>query len=567
MKVQALTLEAAATGRATGPATTIKSNVITPFAVWLPKTFESAVAYYKHVLTKSVLGGAANLQAWERALAKNDLFYLLTRVLRRQDLCGTIDGARWFFDRCREVQADPDGHVDLWAREHGKSSVITFGLTILNVINNPEVTVGIFSNTRPLAKKFLLQIKTEFEDNADLKRLFPEIFYDDPKNQSPKWSMDEGIQVKRKGNPREQTVEAWGLLDGMPTGSHFDLRVYDDVVTETTVTVELIPKTTMKFDLSESLGKRGGKFRVIGTRYHLFDTYALMIAPATERTSDGTCGKGWPCRFYPVTKDGTEDGEPWYLTKEEVKEKRRNVGPYVFNCQYLLNPANDNAKNFQVNWIRYYDKDPKGGNIYIICDPARKKDADSDYTSIWVVLWGSDDNWYIIDGLRERLSMTERAQALTRFHQKYAKQGLRAVGYEAVGAQADLEGIALYQETDGYRFPILPLPARLTATGPAQPKSHRIESMIPRFEQGKVWFPRTLIVHAMNDNHAYDLVGIFLREEYQPYPVSKTKDMLDSLAHLSNHALGAHRPATLVSTEDRRERKAFRRRGTSALAG
>jgi hypothetical protein len=56
------------------------------------------------------------------------------------------------------VQAAPNGYLDLWGREHGKSSLITFGLTIQDILNDPEITVGIFSYSRPIAKAFLRQI-------------------------------------------------------------------------------------------------------------------------------------------------------------------------------------------------------------------------------------------------------------------------------------------------------------------------------------------------------------------------------------------------------------------------
>jgi hypothetical protein len=139
----------------------------------------------------------------------------------------------------------PDGYLDLWAREHWKSSIITFALTIQDILRDPEVTVGIFSHTRPIAKAFLRQIKQEFERNERLKRWFPDVLWADPRNDSPKWSEDEGITVKRKGNPKEATVEAWGLVDGQPTSKHFSKLVYDDVVTRESVTTpEMMAKTT-----------------------------------------------------------------------------------------------------------------------------------------------------------------------------------------------------------------------------------------------------------------------------------------------------------------------------------
>ena len=96
-------------------------------------------------------------------------------------------------------------------------------------------TVGIFSHTRPIAKAFLRQIKNELERNEWLKELFPEVLWEDPRK-APKWSEDEGIVVKRSSNPKESSVEAWGLVDGQPTSKHFGALVYDDIVTRESVT-------------------------------------------------------------------------------------------------------------------------------------------------------------------------------------------------------------------------------------------------------------------------------------------------------------------------------------------
>ena len=150
----------------------------------------------------------------------------------------------WLFARCREVQAAPHGHLDLWAREHYKSTIITFGLTIQEILashgDDPviddELTFGIFSHTRPIGKAFLRQIKVEFETNQRLKAWFPDILWEDPRKQSLKWSEDEGIIVKRRSNPKEATVEAWGLVDGQPTSKHYRRMVYDDTVTRESVT-------------------------------------------------------------------------------------------------------------------------------------------------------------------------------------------------------------------------------------------------------------------------------------------------------------------------------------------
>ena len=189
-----------------------------------------------------------------RELALRDLFFLLFHVLNRKDV-----GRQWLFDRCQEVQQQPNGFLDLWAREHYKSTIITYALTIQDILSDPELTIGVFSLNRPLSKDFLQQIKFEFETNQVLKDLFPDVLYQDPKKQAPVWNLDDGLIVKRKGNPKEATIEAHGLIESMPTGKHFQIRVYDDVIDERNVTnPEMIQKAIKGWELSLNLGSQNG---------------------------------------------------------------------------------------------------------------------------------------------------------------------------------------------------------------------------------------------------------------------------------------------------------------------
>src|SRR5215831_11412236 len=170
------------------------------------------LAHRQHLEILSVAvkdGGKEGLRKARRALGRADLYFLMTDILHRQDM-----RRDWIYQRCREVQASPNGHLDLWAREHYKSTIITFGLTVQDILNNPEITVGIFSHTRGIAKGFLAQIMREMRDNEDLKALYPDVLWGEPERDAPKWSENDGIIVKRKGNPKEATVEAWGVVDG-----------------------------------------------------------------------------------------------------------------------------------------------------------------------------------------------------------------------------------------------------------------------------------------------------------------------------------------------------------------
>lgn len=441
-----------------------------------------------------------------RGLFQTDLFALLVYGLGRYDA-----DRDWIFDRCREVQQDPNNRLDLWAREHYKSTIITFALTIQDILNNPEITVGIFSHTRPIAKGFLRQIKQEFERNELLKALFPDILWQDPRKQAPKWSEDEGLVVKRKGNPKEQTLEAWGLVDGQPTSKHYKLMVYDDVVTRESVTTpDMIGKVTEAWELSRNLFSEGGSTRYIGTRYHYNDTYRTIMS------------RGIEARLYPATDDGTVEGEPVLLSKERLAEKRREMGPYTFACQMLQDPKADETQGFKEEWLRHYKQTTaEGQNVCILVDPASEKRKDSDYSAFWVVGFNGDDNIYVLDMVRDRLNLTQRADKLFELHKKWKPN---EVGYEKYGMMADIEYVRERQERDNYRFGI-------TELGGSQPKPDRIRRLIPWFESGRIWLPEKLY-KTDYQGKVIDLVSAFIEEEFKPFPVALHDDMLDALARM-----------------------------------
>ena len=127
----------------------------------------------------------------------------------------------------------------------------------------------------------------------------------------------QGIILKRSSNPKESSVEAWGLVDGQPTSKHFGALMYDDMVTRESVTTpEMIAKVTGAWELSTNLGTINGIRRFAGTIYHFADTYkALMKREAATP------------RIYPATRDGSVDGEPVLLTPEALAGKRKDMGP------------------------------------------------------------------------------------------------------------------------------------------------------------------------------------------------------------------------------------------------
>lgn len=507
-------------------------------APWFQLGFRDTLKYY-HVYMAEAAQQGREREA-KAYLGQNDLFFLLCFVLRRPDLLKP-----WLFHRCREVQRNPNDMLDLWAREHYKSTIINFGLTILDIINDPELTIAIFSHTKPIAKTFLRQIKSEMEQNEDLPRLWPDVFWANPKNEAPKWSEDGGLIVKRKGNPKEATLEAHGLVDGQPTSRHFRGMVYDDVVTiESVSTPEQITKTTYAFQMSDNLGAEGGWRRYIGTRYHQFDTYRTIMDDKIATP-----------RLHPATKNGKEDGEPVLLSRETLAKKRRNQGPYVFGSQMLLNPTADTAMGFDPRWLEYGDIEYHQAKQllwrFIIVDPAGSKQRENnDYTSMFVIGHGEDLKYRVLDIVRDRMNLSKRCETLMALH-RYWKPHL--VAYEEYGMQADREYIEREQKLQLYEFDILPL-------GGNMPKPMRIRRLVPHFENGfratdqidpvtglagdglsksRIILPTSCLKQDYQ-GIAHDLVKDFVEQEYTPFPVLKHDDMFDCLARICDlEAMGA----------------------------
>lgn len=450
-----------------------------------------------------------------RKILRTDLYFLLRYGCGRKDI-----EHPWLFDRCREVEASPNGHLDLWAREHYKSTIITFGKTLQDILashgEDPlpewsefyEPTFGIFSHTRPIAKGFLRQLKVELETNDLLKQVFPDILYQDPKADATMWSEDGGLVVKRKSNPKEATIEAHGLVDGQPTSKHFVVRVYDDVVTEKSVTTpDMIKKVNDQWGLSLSLGVDGGFERYAGTRYRHNDTY--------DKISEHI-----PVRKYPATHNGKADGKPVFRSQQWLQEKKR-AGSYIFACQQLLDPQADSLMSFKEENLNFYTNKPTKTNNYILCDPANEKKKTSDYTSFWVIGTADDENFYALDMIKDRLSLTERADTLFELHRIYKPL---IVAYERYGMQADIEHFKDRMERENYRFIITEVAGQLS-------KDDRVLRLTPLFEQDRIWLPKKC-AKLLRDGTVKDMVQTFINDEYLPFPVGIHPDFLDSLSRI-----------------------------------
>ncbi len=491
------------------------------------------------------------------ALGRADRFFLLTRLLNRPDA-----NKPWLYARCREVEADPDGHLDLWAREHYKSTIITFAGIIQEIVRDPEITVCIFSHTRPVANKFLNHIKRELQFNEELQHTYPDILWEKAHKDAPLWSLEKGITVKRKSNPLNATIEASGLVDSMPTGSHYLLRVYDDVVTLKSVsTPEQVEKTTDAYALSDNLGARGqdGLMRewMIGTRYSFADTYQSIIDRQTLKV-----------RLHPATDDGTRTGNPVFLTREALNEKLSKQPSHIFAAQQLQNPSAGNEAMFKLEWLKFSDIRPSTLNVYIMVDPAGSKKKGSDNTAISVVGIDAGRVKWLLDGYRHKMQLAERWMHIKELRRKWMDMpGVQQVyvGYESYSIPDALDYFEERMEIEKNYFPITILQWPRQEAGS---KNDRVGRLEPDIRMGrfimskalKVPSPAQLEMKATGQEHrcfvpqmridhngkAYSINREFINEVMY-FPFAQHDDFIDATSRIYDMD---PRPPVIVNERD-----------------
>lgn len=469
---------------------------------------------------------------------RNDLFFLVYYGLGREDI-NNYDKP-FIVLSCQMVEDGPNTDtLDLWARGHYKSTIITQGKSLQDLLKSPEKTVGIFSHTRPIAKDFVLPIKTALEGNDYLKFAFPDIIWRNPRKEAPVWSLDAGLELNRKATSNTHSLEASGLVDGMPTGKHFDIRVYDDVITEkVALSPDMINKVENQFRLSDNLAADNGWERVIGTNYSHGDFYQKR----TEEAEKGIYP--WVVRRQVWWKDHMDEVEaaglspeylnffgtkrPVLLAPDQILDKRKKQGSYIFACQLELNPANPENAEFDIRWLKYYRNLPANRIKYILIDPANEKKTESDYTAMGVISIDEQRNRYLEDLVRDKLNLGERWEAMKALVRSHSP--VIAVYYEKYGKDSDIWYFEQKQMEEGIYFTILPMGGRVR-------KLDRIRRLVPICEQGRFYLPEHGIW-----KYDRNLVQEFIDEEYRPFPFCKTYDIIDMISRIEDPEVQATGP-------------------------
>lgn len=380
-----------------------------------------------------------------------------------------------------------------------KSTVITIGYSLWRLARDPDLRILIDSETQSNSKNFLSEIKEQMVRNEVLRGAFPPM---DSKDEAL-WTKTEITVKTRKRARKEPSIQATGV-DITKTGMHYDLIIADDLVSNMNIgTIEMRDKVIAHYKLLLALLEPDGELIVVGTRWHDDDVYGWILEHDLE---------GWEVMIEKAIRDDGSLLFPERLTKEFLDNQKKAMGTYLWSCQYQNSPIDEDSQVFRKAWIQYYlpgDVDYTKLNRYMAIDPAISDSKDSDYSAIVVVGVDKNNNLYVLDYLRERLTPNDLIEAIFRMRKHWTPI---KTGIEVFAFQKALQ----YEIRDRMRkkgeFFVLEAFTTDTRTG----KTTRIKGLQPRFENKTVYLKRDM------DE---------MEDELLRFPLSNRDDLIDALSY------------------------------------
>ncbi len=434
-------------------------------------------------------------------------------------------------NRCNEVGEDNGNFtLDIWAREHYKSTIKTIGKNIQRILGDSERAVGIFSHKASVAKKFLFEIKQHLEGSEVLKACFPDVLWENPRRDAPIWSLDEGLVLRRKTNRKESTVGAFGLVEGMPVGLHFDHMDFDDIVTaDIGDSADVMEKVKERFDVAMNLGTDGGSHTVTGTIYHYNDPVVYI----RDKVDPLTGKMAYRLRQYTSTDDGSPSGKPVFNSEEREAQLRLTK---TYRTQQLCDPTPSEMAKLKSAYIESCDELPRKIYKFMVVDQAGDLDANKSAGDCWAIsLFGVEpkigdvgaSDVYLLDCIAEPLSESEAVDLIARM---YVDAGtVRQLGVEKVGISSTHNRIKEVLKSRG-RY--------LVIENDSKKRKNNAIILLRPSGRNKNKFIESTVEWPLNNGkiHITDEVPIKYREklelEMDQFPYGKTDDILNTFAYL-----------------------------------
>lgn len=437
-----------------------------------------------------------------RQFARTNLLYLCREVLGYRDVSKEVHGEiiatlQKFKGGTEEM--DKHGRMvytpacDLWELEgprnvlilfprgHLKTTIITIAHTIQWIINYPNVRMLISTATGDQCKKMLNEIKGHFQFNPMFRTYFPD-FCPVAKKAADFGSQEEFTVPNRTVHRKEPTLSTCSV-GKVIAGAHYEVIKNSDLVDKENVkTPNQIADVIGHFGYLNPLLERSavppyhGWTDVEGTRYDFGDLYGRLIDGGTYRTLVRPRDEQdtvWPARFPP----------------SELARIEKEVGPYIFSCQYKNKPIPPEGGLCDPKDIVFLPREIIGRLLPSLrlhatidlhgLEPARN---DNDFTVLNVHGFDRDGRLYVVDIRRGRFTPDQVIWHVFDIHHRYPQ--IIDFKIEKDAHARVLLPFLQREASKRQRFPIMVPIKRDTHTS----KQQRIRGLQPWFKSGIVRF-------------------------------------------------------------------------------
>lgn len=378
--------------------------------------------------------------------------------------------------------------MDLAPRGFGKSTVGDVDFCITKIIREPNVRIMIGSKTQTQAEAFLKEVRTHFEQNVNLIR----IFGDWKKSRDNVWNDKEFTVNRRTIIKKEATLTALGA-SGAVVSKHFDVIIGDDLVGFENARTEAQRKKLKEWFYSSLFPtlEPDGEIHILGTRYSPMDLYEDLIRSKNYKINIQQA----------ITVKDNAEYSLWEakFSLEKLRQIREESGLIIFNMQYQNNTELAKGKIFKYKYFKNFEeyevdydlsrvrvKVLDANNvpywipvrIYMGADLAISEDetSNNDYFVLTTIGVDKDKNVYVLDYLKERLTFNAQLNAILDYGRNKFPM-VERIGVETVQYQKSLA-----QELR--RLSLLPIVNIQTS----KDKVTRAMRRSALFENGKVFF-------------------------------------------------------------------------------
>lgn len=386
-----------------------------------------------------------------------------------------------------------------------KSSVVTIGFSLQMILNDPDIRILIDSETFAKSKAFLAEIKGHLESNEPFREIYKTLYgsYPDARKRDDMWS-DSGINISaRKRQRKEPTISCAGV-DVTKNGMHYDLIIMDDLMSENNVTTkEQIEKVVNHYKLAYSLLDPNCPLIVIGTRWDYNDVYQYILDNESDNFN------------ILVKKAYNPDGSlffPERLDEAFLERTKKTQGSYIFSCQYLNEPVDDETATFKRShiirkpWALVEDMPM---NWYLSVDPSYEGPY-SDYAAFVLAGMNHQKDIYVRHIVRQKMNYSQIIETIFELNNRFHP---RTIMLETIAAAKSIQyELVNEQKRRGDWLPITEIRSRTKA------KEERIRALAPFYEFGHIYHIREC---PQLEELEYELIH---------FPKGTHDDIIDALA-------------------------------------